>query len=45
MSQDNSTTASVRRVFRYGDHVFDDPGREYTVEHVKDHLSMYKKGY
>ncbi|MFW6098305.1 MAG: PRTRC system protein C [Chloroflexota bacterium] len=41
MSQDNSTTASVRRVFRYGAHVFDDPGREYTVEHVKDHLSMY----
>src|SRR5690606_27845487 len=24
-----------------GDHRFDDPGSEYTVEHVKDHLSVY----
>ena len=41
MTQDPTTTAPARRVFIYGDHRFDDPGSEYTVEHVKDHLSMY----
>lgn len=41
MTQDPATTAPARRVFIYGDHRFDDPGSEYTVEHVKDHLSMY----
>lgn len=41
MAQDPTTTAPARRVFIYGDHRFVDPGSEYTVEHVKDHLSMY----
>jgi hypothetical protein len=45
MTQEPTTTAPARRVFIYGDHRFEDPGSEYTAEHVKDHLSMYKNGY
>jgi PRTRC genetic system protein C len=33
--------APVRRVFRYGDHEFDDPGREYTVDQVRQALLPY----
>ena len=40
MTQD-TTTAPARRVFIYGDHRFDDPGAEYTVEQVKNHLQTY----
>ncbi|MFW5943523.1 MAG: PRTRC system protein C [Chloroflexota bacterium] len=41
MSQDSSTTASTRRVFRYGDHTFDDPGSEYTIEQIQQQLVQY----
>jgi PRTRC genetic system protein C len=41
MTQDHTTTAPTRRIFIYGEHRFDDPGAEYTVEHVKNHLQVY----
>jgi len=43
MDEQNSTQNSVpvRRVFRYGDHEFDDPGREYTVDQVRQILLPY----
>ena len=41
MTQDSTTTAPAHRVFIYGDHRFDDPGAEYTVEQVKNHLVTY----
>lgn len=31
----------TRCVFRYGDHEFDDPGREYTVDQVRQALLPY----
>ena len=31
-------TTTTRRVFRYGDKQFPDPGAEYTPEHVLTHL-------
>lgn len=37
----NTTTTPTRRVFRYGDHTFDDPGAEYTVEQIRHHLGTY----
>jgi len=33
--------APVRRVFHYGEHEFDDPGREYTVDQVRQALLPY----
>ena len=43
MDDQNSTQKSnqIRRVFRYGDHEFDDPGREYTVDQVRQALLPY----
>jgi PRTRC genetic system protein C len=41
MTQDTVTTAPGRRVFVYGDHRFDDPGTEYTVEQIRTHLTAY----
>ena len=38
-SSQNDTPA--RRVFRYGDHEFDDPGREYTIDQVRQALLPY----
>jgi PRTRC genetic system protein C len=35
------TDASVRRVFRYADKVFPDPGAEYSVEQVLQHLRTF----
>ena len=32
------TDTPVRRVFRYGDKVFPDPGNEYTPEQILAHL-------
>lgn len=32
------TDNPVRRIFRYGDKSFPDPGVEYTAEHVLNHL-------
>ena len=37
----DTTTTTARRVFRYGDHTFDDPGAEYTVEQIQNHLGAY----
>lgn len=34
-----------RRIFIYGEHRFDDPGAEYTIEQIRTHLTAYKKGY
>jgi PRTRC genetic system protein C len=34
-------TNYVRRVFRYGDKTFPDPGAEYTAEQVLQHLQTY----
>ena len=39
-TQSNATPAA-RRVFVYGDHRFDDPGAEYTVEQIRQHLTQY----
>jgi PRTRC genetic system protein C len=43
MHNQNSTqkSALVRRIFRYGDHEFDDPGQEYTVDQVRQALLPY----
>lgn len=41
MKQDPTTTAPARRVFIYGDHRFEDPGGEYTVEQIRTHLAAY----
>lgn len=41
MTQDPTTTAPARRVFIYGDHRFEDPGGEYTVEQIRTHLTAY----
>jgi PRTRC genetic system protein C len=41
MSDDTTTTASVRRVFKYGDHTFDDPGASFTVPQVQQHLRTF----
>jgi PRTRC genetic system protein C len=41
MTQETRSTAPSRRVFIYGDHRFDDPGREYTAEQVRQHLVQY----
>jgi PRTRC genetic system protein C len=30
-----------RRLFRYGDHTFDDPGPQYSPDAVRRHLSAY----
>ena len=35
------TTAQPRRVFKYGDKVFQEPGSEHTVQQVLDHLRTY----
>ena len=35
------TDASVRRVFRYADKVFPDPGAAYSVEQVLAHLRTF----
>ncbi len=32
------TDNPIRRVFRYGDKTFPDPGTEYTVEQILQHL-------
>ena len=32
------TDAPIRRIFRYGDKVFQDPGAEHTVEQILQHL-------
>ena len=34
-------TTYTRRVFRYGDKTFPDPGNEYTPEQVLNHLRTY----
>lgn len=36
-----TSTETQRRVFIYGDHRFDDPGAEYTVEQIRTHLAAY----
>ena len=41
MTQETISTAPARRVFIYGDHRFDDPGAEYTVEQIRTHLAAY----
>ena len=41
MTQDTMTAASARRIFIYGDHRFEDPGGEYTVEQIRTHLAAY----
>lgn len=41
MMQETISTAPARRVFIYGEHRFDDPGAEYTVEQIKSHLNQY----
>lgn len=41
MTQDTMIAASARRIFIYGDHRFDDPGAEYTVEQIQQHLVQY----
>jgi len=38
---DATTATPARRIFRYGDHTFDDPGDEYTVEQIQTHLTTY----
>jgi PRTRC genetic system protein C len=35
------TNTPVRRVFRYGDKEFPDPGPEHTVEQIRQHLCLY----
>ena len=35
------TDNPIRRVFRYGDKTFPDPGAEYSVEQVLQHLRTY----
>ena len=32
---------TTRRVFKYGDMTFDDPGAEYSVEQILTHLKGY----
>ena len=39
MSANNSPIP--RRVFRYGQHTFDDPGQAYTADQVRAHLAGY----
>jgi len=34
-------TDQPRRVFKYGDKTFKEPGSEYTVQQVLDHLRTY----
>jgi PRTRC genetic system protein C len=41
MAQDPTTAAHARRVFIYGEHRFEDPGAEYTVEQIHTHLTAY----
>jgi PRTRC genetic system protein C len=45
MSSDDTHTESgvpaPRRLFRYGDHTFADPGAGYTPEAVQAHLAAY----
>ena len=38
------TDTPIRRVFRYGDKSFPDPGSEYSVEQVLQHLRTYFPG-
>jgi PRTRC genetic system protein C len=37
----SDTTTPARRLFRYGDHTFDDPGAAYTPEQVRAHLTAF----
>lgn len=39
MTMQEST--NIRRVFKYGDKTFPDPGAEYSVEQVLQHLRTY----
>ena len=41
MTQETTTSAPARRVFIYGDHRFEDPGAEYTVDQIRTHLNAY----
>lgn len=34
-------TGIPRRIFIYGEHRFDDPGAEYTIEQIRTHLTAY----
>ena len=35
------TTSSIKRVFRYGQQTFPDPGAEYSTEQVLNHLRAF----
>jgi PRTRC genetic system protein C len=35
------SNSPTRRLFRYGDHTFDDPGAAYTPEQVRAHLTAF----
>ncbi len=35
------TNSPTRRIFRYGDKIFPDPGSEYTTEQVLTHLKSF----
>lgn len=37
----DTTTTPGRRVFKYGDHSFEDPGAAYTPEQVRAHLAAF----
>jgi PRTRC genetic system protein C len=36
-----AAAAAPTRLFRYGDHTFDDPGPQYSPDAVRRHLSAY----
>jgi len=37
----SQTDQPVRRLFKYGSHTFEDPGPEYTAEHVLHQLKTF----
>lgn len=41
MTQETTGATLARRVFIYGEHRFDNPGAEYTVEQIQQHLVQY----
>jgi PRTRC genetic system protein C len=41
MTQDTPRNGSARRTFIYNEHRFDDPGAEYTIEQIQQHLVQY----
>jgi PRTRC genetic system protein C len=37
----DAAAPAPRRLFRYGEHTFDDPGPQYSPDQVRSHLTAY----